>query len=384
MQFSFSTASRIIFGSETAKNLPEYVRQLGNRVCLVCGANPERVADVADGLETAGLSPHVESVSGEPDTDSIQKAATRTRSQGCDVVVAVGGGSVLDAGKALAALLTNTRDIYDYLEVVGRGMPLCANPAPFIAVPTTSGTGAEVTANAVLLSREHGVKVSMRSTSMIADVALVDPELAVSMPPSVTASTGMDALTQLMEAFVSNKANPLTDGLCREGMLRASRSLPRAYANGTDMQAREDMAVASLFSGIALANAKLGAVHGFAAPLGGEFHAPHGMVCAALLPHVMRANLRALRERMPDSPALPAYAEVARILTGSPAATPEHGVAWVERLCQQLHIPGLAEMGVEAKDFQSLAEKAARASSMKGNPVTLTNDELLRLLKKAQ
>ena len=322
-------------------------------------------------------------ISGEPDTKSIQLEAGRVRDLGCDLVVAVGGGSVMDAGKALAALLTNTRDVYSYLEVVGDGMPLDHPPVPLIAVPTTSGTGAEVTANAVLLSPEHGVKVSLRSTEMIPDIALVDPLLAVSMPPSVTASTGMDALTQLLEAFVSIAANPLTDSLCREGMSRAARSLARAYADGSDVLAREDMAMASLFSGMALANAKLGAVHGFAAPLGGAFHAPHGAVCAALLPHVMDVNLQALRERMPQSPALQAYKEAAVIFTGEPGSEAEDGAGWVRALCLELNIPRLAALGVTEDDFSDLAGKAAKASSMKGNPIELTTAELVEILERA-
>lgn len=383
MKFNFSTASQIVFGRGSVEGISGYASRKGTKVCLVCGGNPERVASLRDLLAEAGLQPHVVPISGEPDTKSIQLEAGRVRDLGCDLVVAVGGGSVMDAGKALAALLTNTRDVYSYLEVVGDGMPLDHPPVPLIAVPTTSGTGAEVTANAVLLSPEHGVKVSLRSTDMIPDIALVDPLLAVSMPPSVTASTGMDALTQLLEAFVSIAANPLTDSLCREGMTRAARSLARAYADGSDVLAREDMAMASLFSGMALANAKLGAVHGFAAPLGGAFHAPHGAVCAALLPHVMDVNLQALRERMPQSPALQAYKETAVILTGEPGSEAEDGAGWVRALCLELNIPRLAALGVTEDDFSDLAGKAAKASSMKGNPIELTTAELVEILERA-
>ncbi len=380
MNFTFSTSSRIIFGMGAAEQIAAEAKSRGSRACVVCGSNPERIEGLVRDLSLAKLAPHVVAVSGEPDTVFIQAEAHHVRGHGCDLVVAVGGGSVLDAGKALAALLTNTRDIYDYLEVVGTGLPLDHKPAPLIAVPTTSGTGAEVTANAVLLSREHGVKVSMRSMDMIPDVAIVDPRLAASMPPAVTASTGMDALTQLMEAFVSSASNPMTDALCREGMRRAARSLRRAFADGTDMEAREDMSLASLFSGMSLANAKLGAVHGFAAPLGGEFHAPHGAVCAALLPHVMEVNLRALQKRQANDSALAAYTEVARILIGDDHAMAADGIVWVRKLCADLHIHGLAETGVTENDFNGVAVKAAKASSMKGNPVELTMDELVEIL----
>jgi alcohol dehydrogenase class IV len=195
------------------------------------------------------------------------------------------------------------------------------------------------------------------------------------MPPHVTAATGMDALTQLMEAFVTHKSTPMTDALCREGLMRAATALPLAYEDGSDMSAREDMALAALLSGICLANAKLGAVHGFAAPIGGKSHAPHGAVCAALLPHVTEANLRALRERAPDSPSLHAYREVAVMLTADVACEAEDGAAWVRELCEDLSIPTLGELGVERADFGLLADQAAKASSMRGNPVELTRDD---------
>jgi alcohol dehydrogenase class IV len=383
MQFEFATASKIIFGSGSSKKLPELTAQLGNKVCLVIGGSPKRARWAIDSLTAKGLSPHVVTISGEPDTDTISHAADGVRQAGCDVVVAIGGGSVLDAGKALAALLTNQSDLFEYLEVVGKGLPLTKKPAPFIAVPTTAGTGSEVTSNAVLLSPKHGMKVSMRSADMIPNIAIIDPKLTLSVPPAVTAATGMDALTQLMEAFVSNRANPITDSLCREGMMRAAGSIRPAHADGTDLTAREDMALASLLSGIVLANAKLGAVHGFAAPLGGEFKAPHGAVCACLLPHVMEMNVKALKERDPHSEALHAYAEITIILTGDIGADIEDCITWIKDLCQDLQIPGLKEMGVKKEDFAGLVEKAANTSSMKGNPVELHKEELIKILEKA-
>lgn len=388
MDFSFS-ATKLRFGVGTQQEIAEHAKSMGSRVRLMTGSKPERLDWLRDDLH--GLAPLVIAVAGEPTINDMAGWTERARAYGCDVVVAVGGGSVIDSGKALAALLTNTRDILDYLEVVGKGMVLTETPAPMIAVPTTSGTGAEATANAVLGVPEQGVKVSMRSTLMLPDLAIVDPQLTATMPPAVTAATGMDALTQLMEAFVSIKANPLTDGLCREGMIRAARSLRRAYDDGADMDARTDMALASHFSGIALANAKLGAVHGFAAPLGGSFHAPHGAVCAALLPHVMDVNVRGLVDRGEDGEvtgeangeALARYAETAQILTGNMRATPADGVAWVSELAAHLKLAGIGSMGVTEGDFDALAKQAAKASSMQGNPLKLTHDELMEILRRA-
>jgi alcohol dehydrogenase class IV len=252
-----------------------------------------------------------------------------------------------------------------------------------MAIPTTAGTGAEVTRNAVLASPEHKVKVSLRSPTMLPRVALVDPELTYSMPPAITASTGLDALTQLIEPYVSSRANPMTDGLCREGMTRAARSLRRAYEQGDDVAAREDMALASLFGGLALANAGLGAAHGFAAPIGGAFDAPHGALCAALLPKVMQINVRALQERQPEHPSLRRYREVAQILTGNEGAEVADGVHWVERLSAALRVPTLASYGIGPGDFPGLVQKAAAASSMKANPIALTPEEMKEILERA-
>ncbi|QJB57136.1 iron-containing alcohol dehydrogenase [Pseudodesulfovibrio sp. zrk46] len=379
MQFNFATAAKIVFKNGVATEVPTMAANLGSKPCLVIGSNADRAQWLINELD----APHVVQVTGEPDTDFAAQASQQAREAGCDVVIGMGGGSVMDAAKVIAALITNTADIFDYLEVVGKGQPLTEKPMPLITVPTTAGTGSEVTANGVLLAKGHDVKVSLRSTDMIADIAVIDPELMISMPPNVTAATGMDALTQLMEAYVSHAANPMTDGLCREGMMRAATSLPIAFEDGRDIMAREDMAMAALFSGIALANAKLGAVHGFAAPLGGQFKVPHGEVCATLLPHVMRANIAALRERDPESPSLFRYNEIAVMLTGDVTCGPEDGADWVEQLCEELVIPRLSDMGVTADHFEELVEMAANASSMKGNPIELTKEELMAILEAA-
>jgi alcohol dehydrogenase class IV len=218
---------------------------------------------------------------------------------------------------------------------------------------------------------------------MLPRVALIDPVLMVTLPAAITASTGMDALTQVIEPFVSNAANPMTDVFCRDGIARAARSLRRAYQDGNDIDAREDMALTALFGGLALANAKLGAVHGFAAPIGGMFDAPHGAVCAALLAPVMHANIAALRSQIPWHPALERYAEIARLLTGNAEAKAEDGADWVRILTRDLGIPGLANYGIKPEAFAEIAEKAAQASSMKGNPIELTAAELSGILAEA-
>jgi alcohol dehydrogenase class IV len=280
-------------------------------------------------------------------------------------------------------MLTNTGELEDYLEVVGASKTITQAAAPHIAIPTTAGTGAEVTCNAVLGVPEHRVKVSMRSPLMLPRLAVVDPDLTHTMPPSVTASTGLDALTQLIEVYVSNKANPLTDGLCREGLMRAGRSLRQAYEDGGNSITREDMAIASLFGGLGLANAKLGAVHGFAGPLGGMFPAPHGAVCARILPFVMEVNVRALQSRKPNSDVLSRFDEVAQRLTRQASARANDGVRWVQDLCAALNVPSLTEFGLTEQDFPAVIAKAKKSSSMKGNPVKLSDDELLEILKKA-
>ena len=383
MKFEFATATRIIFGRHSIKEVGPIAADMGHRVFVVTGRDHGRADVLVEQLKTQGLITSTFGVPGEPTTTTVLDGVEQARKAGSDVVVGMGGGSVLDTGKAIAALLTNRGNLLDYLEVIGEGKQILNSPAPYIAVPTTAGTGAEVTRNSVIGSPEHGVKVSMRSPLMLPRLAVIDPQLTLSMPPLLTAFTGLDALTQLMEAFVSNKANPLTDGICREGIGRAASSLRKVFEDGNDEVAREDMAVASLFGGLALANAGLGAVHGFAGPLGGMFPAPHGAICGLLLPHVMEANVKALKTRASTSPALARYEEVAQILTGVPTARAADGVKWVQDLCAVFEIPSLSEYDLEEKNFPDVVAKVRRASSTKGNPVMLTDNELTQILEKA-
>jgi alcohol dehydrogenase class IV len=381
-QFEFATAARILFGEGTIRQVPAAAAALGRRALLVTGASPDRAAPLRRSLRAAHISTVPFPVPGEPTLDLIRSAP-----RDCDFVIAFGGGSALDAGKAIAALLTNGGDPLTYLEVIGLGRPFTVPAAPCIAIPTTAGTGSEVTRNAVLASPEHRVKASLRSPSMLPRLAVVDPELTYDLPRAITASTGLDALTQLIEPYVSLRANPMTDQFCAEGMRRAASALPRVWRDGADRAARCDMAWASLLGGMALANAALGAVHGFAAPIGGMFAAPHGAVCAALLPYVMEVNVRALRARAPGNARTPErmtrYDEVARLMTGRPHATAPDGVAWIAALCQNLEIPPLRTYGVAENDLALLVEKAAQASSMKGNPIVLTEEELREIVSRA-
>jgi alcohol dehydrogenase class IV len=382
VSFQFAAPARIVFGAGALQEAGPRAAELGRRALVVTGATTSRAQPLLDLLAAHEVDAVPFAVSGEPTLDIVREGAAAARHGNCDLVIGFGGGSPLDTAKAVVALAANEGDPLDYVEVIGRGRALTQAPLPFIAIPTTAGTGSEATHNSVIASPEHRVKVSLRSPLLFARLALVDPELTHTVPPDVTAATGLDALTQLVEAFLSLRANPLADGLCREGMTRAARSLRRAYANGDDAEARASMSLASLFSGIALANAGLGAVHGFAGPLGGMFSAPHGAICGRLLPAVMTVNLRAL-EAQESGTGLQRYEEVARILTGKPQACASEGVTWVSQLVADLGVPGLSHHGIVSDDFPAIIERAARAGSMKTNPVPLSVDQMSEVLADA-
>jgi len=383
--FEFATAGRIVAGAGRAAELPGLLAGLGSRVLVCTGANPARHESLLAGL---GLPAAVFGVAGEPTAELARAGAAAARAHGADVIVAIGGGSVIDLGKAVAMLLANGGDPLDYLEVVGSGQKITRPAAPCVAVPTTAGTGAEVTANAVLAVPGHRLKASLRSPLMIPRVALVDPELTVSCPPPVTAASGLDALTQCLEPFVSVRATPLTDGLAREGLRRAAAGLRAAHADGGDLAARTDMAMCALLGGMALANAKLGAVHGLAGVIGGTADVPHGMACAALLAPVIEANVRTLRSAASGSTtvnraALDRYAEAAQLLTGRPGASVEDGLAWIGETLTLLGVPGLAAFGLGPGQADDIAAEAAASSSMQGNPVPLSHDELKAVVLRA-
>jgi alcohol dehydrogenase class IV len=383
MQFEFATASRILFGPGAAGQVAAQVKNHRRHALVVTGHTAGRAEKLIADLRSNNIGTTSFAVAGEPEISTVEQGVALARKANCDCVISLGGGSVIDAGKAIAVMLTNEGSLLDYLEIIGRAQPLKKAPVPFIAIPTTAGTGSEVTRNAVLASPQHQIKVSLRSPLMLPQIAVVDPELTYDLPPALTASTGLDALTQLIEPYVCLRANPLTDGLCVEGIYRAARSLREAIFNGQNKAAREDMAVASLHGGLALANAGLGAVHGFAGPIGGSFPAPHGAVCAALLPHVMAANIRALREREPRNFVLDRYDRIAGWLTGNPNATADAGVEWVQKLVADLPISKLGAYGIREEHVAELVTKAMNASSMKANPIALTVEELTQTLRQA-
>jgi alcohol dehydrogenase class IV len=381
MHFEFATAARIIFGPGTLREAGKLARELGARALIVTGRDQSRAAGLVDLLAAQGVECSLFSVAGEPEVATVERGVALAKEKNCELIISMGGGSALDAGKAIAAMAANPGVLLDYLEVIGRGKALPKAGLPFIAIPTTAGTGSEVTRNAVLSSPEHRVKVSLRSPLMLARVALVDPELTHGLPAAVSASTGLDALTQVIEPYVCSRANPMVDSLCVEGIRRAARSLRTVVHDGPSPSAREDMALASLFGGLALANAGLGAVHGFAGPIGGMFDAPHGAICAALLPSVMAANVAALRRRQPGSDTLRRYDDIGRLLTGQAGA--DGGVEWVRLLVADLQIPRLRTYGIGREHTAELVEKARHSSSMKANPIVLTPEELGEALEKA-
>jgi len=383
MLFEITCPSRIIFGPGTLERAVPDFASFGNRPLVVFGQNRERGQAFLSSLERAGHEVTLFQSYPEPTVDLALAGVEKALACRCDFIVGFGGGSVIDTGKAVSALLTNPGDPFEYLEVIGKGHPLSNQAAPYIAIPTTAGTGAEVTRNAVLASPVHRVKVSLRSSKMFPRLAIVDPQLTYSLPPAVTASTGLDALTQVIEAFVSRKANPFTDLLCREGIRRAAQSLKRVFERGDDTAAREDMAITSLFSGLALANAGLGAVHGLAGPLGGLIGAPHGEICAALLPHVMRANVETLSATGASSSTLKRFDDLATLLTGRDTASADDAVRWIQKLSEDLRVRPLSELGLTQETLAVTVENSLHASSMKGNPADLSKEALERILQSA-
>ena len=385
LRFDLATAAEIRFGSGRVAELPAALRALGaGSVCVVAGGSADRDGPLRAELAAAGLGVHRVAVAGEPTVESLRAAVRACRDAASDAVVGFGGGSVLDTAKAVAALVASGTDPMEHLEVVGEGRPLGATPLPMAAVPTTAGTGSEVTRNAVLAAGP--VKVSLRSVRMLPRLALVDPDLLVGLPPAVIASSGGDALSQLIEPFLSLRATPVTDALARDGILRSARSLRRAFQGGMDDDpvVRDDLAVASLFGGLCLANSGLGAVHGIAAAAGARFGAPHGAVCAAVLPGAVAVTLAALRERAPDHPALARMREVAGLLTGLPEAGPDDAIDWLQQLRDDLQLPGLGAYGVGTEQLDDLVADAQRASSMGGHPIPLRDDEVAHILDRAR
>jgi alcohol dehydrogenase class IV len=382
MNFEFAAPTRIIFGNGTSAEVPRFATTLGTKAFLVTDS-AERASTTFTILEAQGFSPVEFLVESEPNL-ALASLAMRFYAQShCDFVIGMGGGSTLDTAKAVAALATNPGDIFDYVEIVGRGHPIQIPSAPFVAIPTTAGTGSEVTRNAVLTIPGERLKVSLRSPVMYPRLAVIDPKLTYSLPPALTASTGLDALTHCIEAFTCIEPNPMADIFCLEGIKRITRSLSLAYYSGDDSKAREEMALASMFGGLALANARLGAAHGLASVIGGFTSAAHGELCARLLPYAIEINHKALHERASNSPVQERYSIISHLLTGNNKTRARAGVEWLQSMLTEFNIPRLHSLGLSAEDIPQIASLALTTSSMKGNPVALLENELISILERA-
>jgi alcohol dehydrogenase class IV len=382
--FQFGTATRILFGKDCLKQalpLAASLNILGKKALVVTGSNKLRAKPILALLDAKKIAYILYSVTGEPTVEMADEGTEFARINGVDFVIGYGGGSAIDTAKAIAALLANGGAAMNYLEVIGKGMPLLRPALPCIAIATTSGTGSEVTKNSVLKSEKHQQKVSLRSDFMYPTIAVVDPLLTIDVPASVTADTGLDAFTQCLEPFVSCDSNDLTDALAIKGLEAGARSLRAVYANGKDVDARTDMSLCSLMGGLALANAKLGAVHGFAGVVGGCTDAPHGAVCASLLPACILVNVKALQERAPTHPALNKYFVAARVVCRNANATPTDLAKWVVETCRLLNIKPISNYGMKSTMYAEVIKKSAGASSMKGNPIKLTDAELKWMLE---
>jgi len=388
--FSIARLPRIEFGTGLITRLPALAARYGNTALLITGASSLQRSPawpvIESGLQNAGITWYQESVSGEPSPQTVDDCAQRYRNQGVDVVIGIGGGSVLDAAKAIAGLLRIDKPVTDFLEGVGPELPYEGPATPFIAVPTTAGTGSEATKNAVLsVAGKDGYKKSFRSEQLVPEYALLDPDLLATCPPSLVAADGMDALTQLLESYLSIKANPITDALALSGLKTARDSLLPWYENrGDQNQARSGMAYAALLSGVCLAQTGLGSVHGLASPLGAFFPIPHGVVCGTLVGAATRINIDALLARDADNPALDKYARVAELFCQRTFPTREQ--AWegllelLDDWTQRLNLPTLDHYGIQMNDFDHVVAHS-RGSSMKTNPIVLTDEEICSILQ---
>jgi len=388
--FNFAKIPKILFGAGTFNEVPDILRQLGRTVLIVTGASSHkeggRWEKLTSALEKASVRHFHFIVKGEPSPELVDGAVAEFKGDGIDAVLSWGGGSVVDAGKAISAMLPQDGSVFDYLEGVGTDKAHNGVKVPFIAVPTTSGTGSEATKNAVL-SRigPGGFKKSLRHDNLVPDIAVLDPELVLSCPPGVTAACGMDAFTQLLESYVSTGASPMTDALAFSGLERVKSGLVRVCADGAgDLGARQDMAYAALISGITLANAGLGLVHGLASPIGGAFEIPHGVVCGALMGLATEATIGKLKAlHGPDHPALRKFSRVGAMLRGVEGADVPAGcemlVETIREWTRTLKIPRLGEYGITESDLDGIVSGAGN----KNNPVPLEPEEIRAVLQQS-
>lgn len=375
MTFGFATAANIRFGRGVATEAAAAALRISDRVLVVHGRNAGRAGWLLDDLRQSGASVDTIACPGEPDLDLLVAAVATAKAARPGVIVALGGGSAIDLGKAVSALVPAPFGALTYLEIVGEGRPLDASPLPFLAIPTTAGTGAEVTKNAVIAVPAHRRKVSLRDQRMIPDIAFVDPALTDHAPRSVTFSSGLDALTQVIEPYLSTGASPLTDALCRDAIPRGLRALIR-LADTEDGDARDDIALTSLFGGMALANAGLGAVHGLAGVIGGSSGAPHGELCATLLPHVLDMNAQ-------RGGATPRMIAVQTWIAETLRTDSRNATRALESWIAGLGIRRLGAMGVDATALADISAAAAFASSSRTNPVKLDQGDLIDILQRA-
>lgn len=383
--FSIARLPRIEFGSGAFRKLPDIAAGYGRRLLLVTGAHSFLASEQADWLFTTfkerGIGWEVVTIAVEPAPTFIDATVAALRNEHFDAVIGIGGGSALDAAKAIAGLLGPGNSVMDHLEGVGPELPYCGPATPFIAVPTTAGTGSEATKNAVL-SIEGQFKKSFRDEALVAEWAIVDPNFLATCPPALIAADGMDAFTQLLESFVSTRSNPMTDALARSGIMAVKDSLLSLYREQSE-DARAKMSYAALLSGICLAQTGLGAVHGLAAPLGAFFPIPHGVACGTLVATATAINIAALKARDPESPALPKYAEIGRRFAMQKGLNGEEArsylVATLRQWEEQLALPRLEQCRLTSADFSQIVANS-RGSSMKTNPITLTDDEIASIL----
>lgn len=379
MKFDFESPAKIIFGPGKISELSNIIKPLSDEIIIITGKS-DRYQFVFDDLKNNGINYSIYRVENEPLIEDVDKAVKIAKQNQSTLVLGLGGGSVIDVAKAVSIMLLNPGEVLDYLEVIGKGQILTEPSIPCIAVPTTSGTGAEVTKNSVLKSVEHKRKVSMRSSMMIPELVIIDPNLTLTVPKNITVYTGMDALTQVIEPFISSMSNPFVDVLCAEAIKKAVPALKKLNSDLSNIDARTDMSYVSLTGGLALANAKLGAVHGFAGPMGGMFDIPHGLICAILLPKTLKINLMAIKSRG-NSDQLQKYDSLAKHLLNDQNAKAEDAIKCIEELNTELEIPGLGEFGITENDIKEIVIQSKDSSSMKGNSLKLNEEELTTILK---
>lgn len=388
MEFTLLPTPQIFFGSKQFHKVGTLVKELGSRLFVVASgsalSSPETREVLTVSITKQDLEFETYLIKGEPTIETVDFGVQKAKEFKADVIIGLGGGSTIDSCKAIAGLFTNGGSARDYLEVIGKGAIISKPSLPIIAIPTTAGTGSEVTKNTVIRAEEEKFKASIRSPLLIPKIAIIDPRLMLSVPPLITATCGMDALTQLIEAYTSNKSQPLTDAWALLGVKKASRSLLTCYRNGESLEAREEMALASLLSGICLANAGLGAVHGFASPMGG-LNIPHGVICAALLASTIEANIKQLRAIDPDNNTLLKYAKLGETVSEKlfPTLDEAHKalIDYLRNLTRELNIPTFSKYGLTDSDIPTIVNKAKKSSSMRYNPINLKEEVLSEILR---